>query len=211
MKIIVADDHGLVRAGLRLLLDRMPGIEVAGEAADGEQALRLVLALNPDIALLDIAMPKLNGIGVLRRIRANGMATKVILLSMHDGDEYVAEALREGALGYVVKGSAVAELESALATVARDDMYLSPVISSKLAQAFSSGRRAGPGLSTRQTDILKLVAMGRSSKEIARTLGLSLKTVETHRGQIMDRLGIRDIAGIVRYAVRIGLVSPYEG
>jgi DNA-binding NarL/FixJ family response regulator len=206
MRVLLADDHRLVRAGLRSLLDATPGVEVVAEAADGEEAWRVIQELKPDIALLDIAMPKMSGLVVLHNVRGAGLATRVLLLSMYDNDEYVAEAMRAGAGGYIVKDAAVEELALALQALQRGDVYLSPAISRKLAQAFS-GARASPGLTGRQTQILRLIAQGRSSKEIARELDLSIKTVETHRTQIMDRLQIRDLAGLVRYAVRSGLVG----
>jgi DNA-binding NarL/FixJ family response regulator len=206
MKVILADDHRLVRAGLRALLDATPNIEVVAEAADGEEALRLIEEFKPDVALLDIAMPKLSGIAVLHQVRGVSPDTKVLLLSMYDNDEYVAEAVRAGAGGYLVKDAAVEELGLALEALERGDVYLSPAISRKLAQAFSGGR-ASPGLTGRQTQILRLIAQGQSSKEVARTLGLSIKTIETHRTQIMDRLEIRDLAGLVRYAIRSGIID----
>jgi DNA-binding NarL/FixJ family response regulator len=206
MRVLLADDHRLVRAGLRALLDAMPQIEVVAEAADGEEAFRLLQALRPDVALLDIAMPKMSGLAVLHQLVPAGIATRVLLLSMYDNDEYVAEAIRAGAGGYLVKDAAVEELGLALQALQRGDVYLSPAISRKLAQAFSGGR-ASPGLTGRQTQVLRLIAQGQSSKEIARDLGLSIKTVETHRTQIMDRLEIRDLAGLVRYAIRSGLVG----
>jgi DNA-binding NarL/FixJ family response regulator len=206
MRVLLADDHRLVRAGLRALLDATPNVEVVAEAADGEEALRLVQQLDPDVALLDIAMPKLSGLALLHQIKAAGLRTKVMLLSMYDNDEYVAEAVRAGAGGYLVKDAAVEELAMALQALERGDVYLSPAISRKLAQAFSGGR-ASPGLTGRQTQVLRLIAQGQSSKEIARDLNLSIKTVETHRTQIMDRLEIRDLAGLVRYAIRSGLVG----
>ena len=206
MRVVLVDDHRLVRAGLRALLDVTPNVEVIAEGADGEEAIRLVRELKPDVALLDIAMPKLSGLEVLHQVTAEGLATKVLLLSMYDNDAYVAEAVRAGAAGYLVKDAAVEELAMALKALEQGDVYLSPAISRKLAQAFSSGR-ASPGLTGRQTQILSLIARGQSSKEIARDLGLSIKTIETHRTQIMDRLDIRDLAGLVRYAIRSGLVG----
>jgi DNA-binding NarL/FixJ family response regulator len=206
VRVLLADDHRLVRAGLRALLDATPGVDVVAEAADGDEAMRRLLELKPDVALLDIAMPKLSGLAVLHQIAATGLGTRVLLLSMYDNDEYVAEAIRAGASGYLVKDAAVEELGLALQALERGDIYLSPAISRKLAEAFSGGRPS-PGLTGRQTQVLRLIALGQSSKEIARDLNLSIKTVETHRTQIMDRLEIRDLAGLVRYAIRSGLVG----
>ncbi len=207
MRVLLADDHQLVRAGLRALLDAMDGVEVVAEVGDGEEAVRLALELQPDVALLDIAMPKLGGLAAMHQIRAAAGPTRIVLLSMYDNDEYVTEAVRAGAAGYLIKDAAVEELALALQAVARGDTYLSPSISRKLAAAFSGGARTGPGLTARQTEILRLVAQGRSSKEIARLLDLSIKTVETHRAQIMDRLDVHDVTGLVRYAIRSGLIS----
>nr|WP_255429582.1 response regulator transcription factor [Ramlibacter albus] len=209
MHVVLADDHRLVRAGLRALLDGMADVEVVAEATDGEEAWRLVQELRPDAALLDIAMPKLSGLAVLCNVTAAKLPTRVLLLSMYDNDEYVAEAVRSGAAGYLIKDAAVEELGLALDALRRGDVYLSPAVTRKLTQAFS-GNRPSPGLTSRQTQILRMIALGRSSKEIARELDLSIKTVETHRTQIMDRLEIRDLAGLVRYAVRSGLVDPAQ-
>jgi DNA-binding NarL/FixJ family response regulator len=206
MRILLADDHRLVRAGLRALLDSMPDVEVVAEAQDGAQAMQLLEELRPDVALVDISMPHMSGLAVLHQVAALKLPTKVLLLSMYDNDEYVAEAVRAGAAGYLIKDAAVEELGQALQALSRGDVYLSPAISRKLAQAFSGGR-ATPGLTVRQTQVLRLLSMGQSSKEIARELDLSVKTVETHRTQIMDRLEIRDLAGLVRYAIRTGLVG----
>lgn len=212
IRVLLADDHNLVRAGLRALLDGMPNIAVVAEARDGVEAIRLVEQTNPSIALLDIAMPGLSGLAACRSIHERFPRTRVVLLTMYDSHEYVSEALRAGAAGYLIKDSAVGELESAIAAVAAGGIYLSPRISRQLAQAVVTGAQ-GPGeagLTARQSEVLSLVAGGCSSKEIARQLGLSVKTIETHRTQIMDRLGIRDVAGLVRYAIRTGLVSSDE-
>ena len=210
MRVLLADDHHLVRAGLRVLLDDMPEVEVVAEACDGEQAVLLTGQHRPDIALLDISMPKLGGLAALRQLGESAPATRVMILSMHDDDGYVTEAIRSGAAGYLLKDCAVEELALALQVVARGDCYLSPSVSRKLALAFKNGATAPPVLTARQIEILRQVAQGASSKAIARALTLSTKTVETHRAQIMERLGIRDVAGLVRYAVRSGLISAAE-
>jgi DNA-binding NarL/FixJ family response regulator len=209
MRVLLADDHRLVRAGLRALLDEIPNVDVVAEAADGVQAVLLAHQHQPDIALLDISMPNLGGLAALRQLNVSAPGMRVVLLSMHDDDAYVTEAIHAGAAGYLIKDCAVEELALALHAVARGDSYLSPSISRKLAQAFKNGA-AAPVLTARQSEILRQVAQGASSKEIARALSLSIKTVETHRAQIMARLGIRDIAGLVRYAVRSGLVTAAE-
>jgi len=210
MRVLLADDHRLVRAGLRALLNEMADVEVVAEAGDGVDAVRLVAEHRPDIALLDIAMPRLGGLAALHQIHVSAPETRVLLLSMHDDDAYVTGAIHAGAAGYLIKDCAVEELAMALHAVARGDCYLSPSVSRKLAHAFKAGTAATPVLTARQTEILRLVAQGRSSKEIARVLTLSIKTIETHRAQIMERLGIRDVAGLVRYAVRSGLVTAAE-
>jgi len=210
MRVLLADDHSLVRAGLRALLNEIPNVDVIAEASDGVQAVQLTRQLRPDIALLDISMPNLSGLAALRQLSGAAPATRVLLLSMHDDDAYVTEAIHAGAAGYLIKDCAVEELALALHAVARGDCYLSPSVSRKLAQAFKNGGGSAPVLTPRQIEILRQVAQGASSKEIARALGLSIKTVETHRAQIMERLGIRDVAGLVRYAVRSGLITAAE-
>lgn len=211
--ILLADDHNLIRAGLRALLEGLPDVVVLGEAASGPEALRMATELRPAVALLDIAMPGMSGIEVLREVRRLQLPTRVILLSMYDNKEYVLEAVQSGANGYLIKDAAVNELALALAAVERGDTYLSASVSRKLADAFAGRqdpRPAAVALTPRQLDVLRLLARGGSNKEIARDLDLSVKTVETHRAQIMDRLGIRDIAGLVRYAIRVGLVSDQD-
>jgi DNA-binding NarL/FixJ family response regulator len=209
VRIVLADDHGLVRAGLRQVLDGIGHVEVVGEAKDGTLAVQVVENLSPNIALLDISMPGMSGLASLKAIRASRPATKVVLLSMYDNLEYVTEAIRAGAVGYLVKDGAEDELAGAIQAVMRGDVYLSPRISRQLAGAFV--KRADEvetaALTARQTEVLRLIAMGHSSKGAARELDLSVKTIETYRAQIMERLDIRDVAGLVRYAIRIGLVS----
>jgi two-component system, NarL family, response regulator LiaR len=211
-RVLLADDHQLVRAGVRALLDAMPDVEVVAEAGDGFEALHLIGTLAPAIALLDIAMPGMSGIDVLREVRRLHPATRVLLLSMYDSRDYVTSAVQAGAAGYLIKDAAVTELAQALQAVAAGQTYLSPRISRQLADAIANPAPppATAELTLRQEQVLRQVARGHSSKEIARQLGLSIKTVETHRAQIMERLGIHDLAGLVRYAVRNGLVSSEE-
>lgn len=207
LRIVIADDHALVREGLRATLEGMAGVQVVGEAADGRAALDLVSQLQPDVLLADIGMPEMNGLAVLRTLREAGSPVHVVLLTMYDSEDHVAEALRHGAAGYLVKNSALDDLDKALAAVRRGEIYTSASVADKVPGARAKERAA---LTARQRDVLRLVARGHSSKEAARVLGLSAMTVETHRAQIMERLHIRDLAGLVRYAIRIGLVEADE-
>jgi len=211
LRVLLADDHALVRAGMRSLLRDIEGVEVVGEAADGGQALALAERKRPDVVLLDIAMKGMNGLEAAARFRELHPGIKVIILSMHASEEYVLQALRAGAAAYLIKDSATAELELALRSVMRGETYLSPAISRQVVEGYVQRVGAGAGedpLTPRQREVLKRIAEGRSTKEIAFDLGLSVKTVETHRAQIMERVGIRDVAGLVRYAMRTGLVPP---
>jgi len=211
LRVLLADDHALVRAGMRSLLRDIEGVEVVGEAADGGQALALAERERPDVVLLDIAMKGMNGLEAAARFRELHPGIKVIILSMHASEEYVLQALRAGAAAYLIKDSATAELELALRSVMRGETYLSPAISRQVVEGYVQRVGAGTGedpLTPRQREVLKRIAEGRSTKEIAFDLGLSVKTVETHRAQIIERLGIRDVAGLVRYAMRTGLVPP---
>jgi DNA-binding NarL/FixJ family response regulator len=211
IRILVADDHTLVRAGIRGLLAGLDGVEVVGEVGDGHDALRLAEELRPDIVFLDIGMPGLNGLEVASRLNSVDPAVRVVILSMHSAEEYVLRALRAGCAGYLLKGSAVAELEVAVRAVARGETYLSSAVSKRVVEEYLSrtGSAADPldALTPRQREILQLVAEGNTSKDIASRLLLSFKTVEAHRAQIMERLGVHDVAGLVRFAVRVGLVN----
>jgi len=211
LRVLLADDHALVRAGMRSLLRDIEGVAVVGEAADGGQALALAERERADVVLLDIAMKGMNGLEAAARFRELHPGIKVIILSMHASEEYVLQALRAGAAAYLIKDSATAELELALRSVMRGETYLSPAISRQVVEGYVQRVGAGTGedpLTPRQREVLKRIAEGRSTKEIAFDLGLSVKTVETHRAQIMERVGIRDVAGLVRYAMRTGLVPP---
>ena len=214
-RLLLADDHALVRAGFRSLLEKMTGVEVVAEASDGREALELIKKKLPNLVLMDIAMPGLNGLEALARTTKEFTAMKVIILSMHANEEYALQALRAGACGYLLKDGAVAELELALRVVTRGETYLSPRISKRVIDGYLErlGNQSAPGglLTARQREILQLIAEGQSTKEIAFLLGVSVKTVEAHRAQLMLRLGIHDVAGLVRYAMRVGLVPPEEG
>lgn len=211
IRVLLADDHALVRSGIRLVLESFADVHVVAETRDGRTALALVETLRPDVALLDIAMPELNGMETAARIRSLHPGTRVAILSMHAGEEYVAQALRAGATGYLLKDATPTELEFALRSVAGGETYLSPRISALVVDKYlrSGTRDAGPleSLTPRQREILQLLAEGAATKQVAARLHLSIKTVETHRALLMDRLGIHDLAGLVRFAVRTGVVQ----
>jgi DNA-binding NarL/FixJ family response regulator len=200
-----------VRAGMRSLLNTMAHVEVVGEAASGEEALDLARRERPDVVLMDIAMKGMTGLDAAARIREQQSDVRVVILSMHSGEEYVLKALRAGAVGYLLKDAATGELELALRSVMRGESWFSPAVSRQVVEGYVQrvgGESATDVLTARQREVLALVAAGKSTKEIAYDLHLSVKTVETHRAQIMERLGIRDVAGLVRYALRTGLISP---
>ncbi len=211
IRVLLAEDHALVRAGLCALLKDATGVEIVAETGDGQDALRRIRAQRPDVALLDIAMPGLNGLDVLIRVKEECPEVQVIILSMHANDEYVRQALRAGAAGYVLKDAGAADLEQAIRAAVRGETYLSPAVSRHVIEEYAKGHGAEPGLlealTPRQREILQLVAEGHTTKDIAHILNLSGKTVETHRAQLMERLGIHDVPGLVRYAIRMGLVS----
>lgn len=217
VRVLLAEDHKLVRAGIRALLQTLPGVEVVAEAGNGREALRLAEAHRPDIVFMDIAMSGMNGLEATTRIARDLPGTRVIILSMHASEEYVLQALRAGASGYLLKDAGTAELELAVTAVARGETYLSPAISKHViddhmrrvsgGQADAFGNNPFNKLTPRQREILQLIAEGHTMQDIARILSISLKTVETHRAQLMERLGIYDVPGLVRYAIRIGLVS----
>ncbi len=211
IRIVIAEDHNIVRAGLRALLVGIKDIEVTGEAHDGREALELVKTQRPDVLITDISMPGMNGLDLITHVSREHPEVKIIILSMHANEEYVWQALRTGALGYLLKDAGTAELEQAIRTVARGQTHLSSAISKQVIADYV--RRAAPDatpldqITPRQREILQLVAEGSSTKEIAHTLKVSVKTVETHRAQLMERLNIHDVPGLVRYAIRIGLVE----
>jgi DNA-binding NarL/FixJ family response regulator len=214
MRVILADDHKLVRAGLRSLLQSFDDVQVLAECSDGHETLAKVEQLGPDVLMLDITMPGLNGLEVARRLARTASSTRVLVLSMHASPEYVAQALRAGVAGYLIKDSAVDELRVALDALAAGRPYLSPAISQTVLYGFLHADKAPADasaelhrLTARQREILQLVAEGYSTRDIASRLHLSVKTVESHRSQLMERLDIHDVPGLVRFAIRVGLVS----
>ena len=213
-RVLLVDDHALVRAGIRALLEKGELVEVVGEAGDGHDALELIERLRPDVVLLDLAMPQLNGFEVLKATSRKFPQIHVIVLTVHDEEEYAFQALRAGAAGYLPKSAASAELRLAIEHVMGGKKYLSPTVeqraTSELSRNKLEGRAPISELTPRQREVLTLIAEGHSTKDIARALNISVKTVETHRAQLMDRLDIHDIASLVRYAIKIGLVSIEE-
>ena len=211
IRVLLADDHTLVRGGIRALLESIERVEVVAESEDGREALELIGKHRPDVALLDIGMPGLSGLEVARRAQKESPRTRVVILSMHADASYVTQALRAGVAGYLVKGAAVAELPLAIKTVMKGETYLTPKISRSVVEQFlDDGEQAEDplsGLTARQREILQLIAEGRTTKEIAGVLDVSVKTVETHRARLMERLDIHDVPGLVRFAIRAGLVS----
>jgi DNA-binding NarL/FixJ family response regulator len=193
MRVLIADDHGIVRSGLRLLLERQPDIEVIAEASDGAEARDIAVRERPDLAILDVKMPKLTGLQATREIRAQSPETAVLILSMHDDERYVAEALEAGAAGYVVKTQADTDLLAAIRAIERGEPFPAPAASGEL--------------TPREEEIVKLVAEAHTTKEIAAILHVSEKTVENHRANAMRKLGMRDRVELVRYAIRRGLID----
>ena len=207
VRVLLADDHAVVREGLRVLLER-EGFEVAAEASDGREAIRLCEAQPPDVAVLDIGMPLLNGIDAAREITKSNPRIKVILLTMHTEDHLVLEGLRSGIVGYVLKTKASSELVQAIRSVGRGEMFLTQSISRTVVEALRGQNEISErALSDRERQVLQLVAEGKTTKEIAALLGISVKTAESHRSNIMDKLDIHDTAGLVRYAIRCGLIQ----
>jgi two-component system, NarL family, response regulator NreC len=204
----LADDHALVRQGLRALLER-EGFQIAGEASDGQEAVRLVPSLHPDFAILDISMPLMNGLNAAHELQKSAPKTKVILLTRHEEAQYVTEALRAGVKGYVLKSQVTTDLVHAIQQVCRGAIYLSPNISRAVVEAYlSKTELPGEPLTSRERQVLQLVGEGNSSKDVARLLGISAKTAESHRARLMRKLDIHETASLVRYAIRSGLVEP---
>lgn len=210
IRVLIADDHALVRAGIRALVEKIEGVVVVGEAGKGSEALELARDLGPNLMLLDITMPDGGGFEVLDHVTRNYPEIKVIVLTVHEAGEYAIRALREGAAGFLPKSAASTELEQAIQTVVRGEIYISPETSRKTLLEYGKGvtkRDLLASLSPRQREVLRLIAEGRTTKQIAQVLEISVKTVETHRAQLMERLGIHDVAGLVRYAIIVGLID----
>ncbi len=212
IRILLVDDHALVRAGLRALLEKITGVEIVGEAGNGREALSQIEQLHPELVLMDIMMPELNGLDATARAISKFPDTRIIILSMNVTHEVVLQTLQAGASGYLLKNISPTELELAIKAVMRGEMYLSSVISQQVIEACLK-RNATPSqtremLTPRQREILQLIAEGNSTKQIAYKLDISVKTAESHRTDLMDALDIHDIAGLTRYAIRMGLIAP---
>ena len=209
MKIVIADDHGIVRSGIKLLLERQPDLEVVAEAADGIEARDLVIERRPDLAILDVKMPGLTGLQATREIKAQAPEVPVLILSMHDDERYLFEALKAGASGYVLKAQADADLMAAVRAVEKGEPFLTPSAQQALIKdVLGEGVARSDELTPREQEVVKLVAEAHTNKEIAAILHLSEKTVENHRSNAMRKLGMRDRVELVRYAIRKGLIEP---
>ncbi len=208
VRIVLADDHVLVRQGLKSLLER-EGFQVVGEASDGQEALRQVESLQPDIAVMDISMPTLNGLNAAREMSRSSPKTKTILLTQHDESQYISEALDAGVKGYVLKNQVASDLLLAIRQVSRGQVYLSPGVSRAVMEAYhSKTEKSKNPLTLRERQVLQLIAEGKSTKDVATLLGISVKTAESHRTRLMQKLDIHETASLVRYAVRHGIVQP---
>jgi DNA-binding NarL/FixJ family response regulator len=210
VRILIADDHGVVRGGLKLLLDRQPDFEVVAEAADGAEAVAVALEARPDLCILDVSMPKLTGLLATREIKLQAPDIDVLILSMHDDERYLFEALKAGAGGYVLKAEADQALVEAVRAVARGEPFLTNGAQRRLVRDWLADPSSGPSepLSPREQEVLKLIAEAHTNREIGAILHLSEKTVESHRGNLLRKLGMRDRVQLVRYAIRRGLVEP---
>lgn len=208
IRIVLADDHVLVRQGLKSLLER-EGFQVVAEASDGQEALRSVESLQPDIAIMDISMPTLNGLNAAREMSRSSPKTKAILLTQHDESQYIREALEAGVKGYVLKNQVASELLLAIRQVSRGQVYLSPGVSNAVIEAYhSKSDKPQNPLTLRERQVLQLIAEGKSTKDVASLLGVSVKTAESHRTRLMQKLDIHETASLVLYAVRHGIVQP---
>ncbi len=209
MKILIADDHGIVRAGIRLLLERQPDLHVVAEAADGLEALERAQASRPDLCILDVGMPRMTGLQAAREIKAHVPETRVLMLSMHDDEHYLFEALEAGASGYVLKREADHDLVGAIRAVARDEPFLTNAAERSIIRRWmADGAPPKIPLTPREEEVVKLIAEAHTNADIASLLHLSEKTVESHRANVLRKLGMRDRVQLVRYAIRRGLVEP---
>src|SRR5574343_1496002 len=206
VRIILADDPLLIRAGIRALVETLPGYRIEAECADGHEAIEAIQRLRPDVDLLDIAMPGPSGIEVARTIRRSDPDTRILVLSSIDRPDVIEQALDAGVNGYLLKDFVLGELQQALETVLADQSFLSPKVQQMPLRPGPNNQPAGTLLTPRQTEILRLVAYGRTTKEIARDLGISPKTVEFHRGRLMERIGVHDVTGLTRFALQTGVV-----
>ena len=209
IRILIADDHGIVRGGLRMLIDRQPDMTVVAEASDGVDALERAQSERPDVAVLDVSMPRMTGLQAAREIRSHSPDTRVLMLSMHDDDRYFFEGLEAGAAGYVLKRAADTDLIDAVRTVAAGGTFLSDEAQTSLMREWQEGRSEPESpLTPREREVVKLIAEAFTNKQIAQTLRLSEKTVESHRSNLLTKLGMRDRVELVRYAIKNGLVEP---
>jgi len=210
MRILVADDHGIVRAGIKLLLENQPDLSVIAEAADGIEAIEQALASHPDLCILDVGMPRMTGLQAARGIRAHLPNVRVLMLSMHDDERYLFEALKAGASGYVLKREADQDLVGAVRAVGRGEAFLTNAAERSIIREWMADDSAGPviPLTPREEEVVKLIAEAHTNAQIAEILHLSEKTVESHRANVLRKLGMRDRVELVRYAIRRGLVEP---
>ena len=209
IRVLIADDHALVRAGIRALVEKIEGVVVVGEAGKGSEAIAMIRDVDPNLILLDITMPDGSGFDVLGHVTERLSDIKVIVLTVHEAGEYAIRALREGAAGFLPKSAASTELEQAIHAVMRGEVYISPETSRKALLEYGKATKRDllATLSPRQREVLRLIAEGHTTKQIAQVLEISVKTVETHRAQLMERLGIYEVAGLVRYAIIVGLIE----
>jgi DNA-binding NarL/FixJ family response regulator len=212
LRVILADDHTIVRAGIRRMLEQLPGLEVVAEVDHGRELLRALQSHAPDVVVLDISMPELNGVDAARHLHKEWPSVRILFLTVHNNPEYVHRAFQSGALGYVLKNAAVEELHAALQAMTRGETYLSTALRQPLAEWRENRPKTSTTpmqqLTSRQREILQMIAESKHTKEIADLLGLSPKTVEFHRAVLMVRLGVRDVPALVRYAIQSGLIAP---
>jgi DNA-binding NarL/FixJ family response regulator len=208
LRVLIADDHGIVRSGVKLLLDRQPDIEVVAEAEDGVEAVAKTIEFRPDVAVLDVSMPRMTGLQATHEIKQQTPDTQVLILSMHDDERYLFEALRAGAAGYVLKRAADQDLVDAVRAAGRGEPFLTASAQQTLIRDFLDRDSEPQELTPREQEVVKLIAEAHTNREIAEILHLSEKTVESHRGRVLQKLGMRDRVELVRYAIRRGLVEP---